>query len=57
MTIYDPPTKDAPLSQWVAYLSELSPRKDAEEIARARGIIAKLSDPNFDLSDFILRDG
>jgi hypothetical protein len=57
MTIYDPPTKDAPVWQWEAYLAELSPAKDAEEIARTRDVIAKLRDPNFSLADFILRDG
>lgn len=54
MTIYDPPTKDAPVSEWEAYLAELSPTKDAEEIARTREVLAKLRDPNFSLADFIL---
>lgn len=56
MTIYDPPTKDAPISQWEAYLAELSPSKDGDEIAKTRSIIARLKDPTFSLEDFLIDD-
>lgn len=56
MIIYDPPTAEAPRSEWEAYVSNLDHRQDAKEIKRARAFMEKIFAPGFNLRK-LLTDG
>ena len=56
MTIYDPPTAEAPKSQWDKYLKGLDPQKDQAEIARVKSFMEKRFSDGFRLVSLILND-
>jgi len=57
MTIYDPPTAEADRIEWDAYLSSLSPSKDAQEIRRVKAFIEKRFALGFDLAFLLINEG